>query len=86
MSKCKFHWNFDLLVNFVHYAVLDDEEYEIMKGVVQNKTTKEIADIVNLSTATVDRRIKVLREKYDALVIKYPDIFPKREKGSTTIL
>lgn len=86
MGKCKFHWNYDLLVNFVHYAILDDQEYEIIKGVVQGHTTKEISRAVSLSTATVDRRIKVLREKYDNLVGLYPDIFPPRSKKGESLL
>lgn len=81
MARCKFHWNYDLLINFVHYGILDNDEYEIMKGIIQRKTTKEIAKALTLSPSTVNRRIRTLRAKYDELVKLYPNIFPPREKG-----
>lgn len=81
MARCKFHWNYDLLMNFVHYGILDNDEYEIMKGMIQRKTTKEIAKTLSLSPSTVNRRIHTLREKYDELSKIYPNMFPPREKG-----
>ncbi len=78
MARCKFHWNYDLLMNFVHYGCLDNDEYEIMKGIVQGLTTKEISKDLGLSPSTVNRRITSLRKKYDELSNEHPTNFPPR--------
>lgn len=78
MARCKFHWNYDLLMNFVYYSCLDNDEYEIMKGIVQGLTTKEISKELGLSPSTVNRRITSLRRKYDKLSKEFPENFPPR--------
>lgn len=67
MRKTAIFWTDDLLEKFIKTAMLDSIDSRIIQLRIYSYTIKEIAESVGLSTSTVSRRIKLLKEKYDEL-------------------
>lgn len=77
MCCTTFYWTEDLILRFSKTAVLNEEEITILRMSILNRTIKEIADTVCVSTSTVSRRLRIMRKKYDSLVEAGYD-FPPR--------
>lgn len=67
MRKTASFWTDDLLERFIKTAMLDSTDSRIVQLRIYSYTIDEIAETVGLSTSTVSRRIKLLKEKYDEL-------------------
>lgn len=67
MRKTASFWTDDLLERFIKTAMLDSTDSRIVQLRIYSYTIAEIAETVGLSTSTVSRRIKLLKEKYDEL-------------------
>ena len=67
MSKTASFWTDDLLERFIKTAMLDSTDSRIVQLRIYSYTIDEIAETVGLSTSTVSRRIKLLKDKYDEL-------------------
>lgn len=67
MRKTATFWTDDLLEKFIKTAMLDSTDSRIIQLRIYSYTIEEIAESVGLSTSTVSRRIKLLKEKYDEL-------------------
>ena len=71
-------WNKIIMDEFISLACLTDEETQILKQWTSGWSIAKIAMQHGMSTRTVDRIIKRLREKYDAVQI-YTPLLPKRK-------
>lgn len=71
-------WNYDTLIDFIYFSDLTLEQYIIVKCLVLRMTSKQISKYTGLSTATVDRRIKTIKDEYNKAVEKYPEIFTNK--------
>lgn len=71
-------WNKIIMEEFISLACLTDEETRILKQWTSGWSIAKIAMQHGMSTRTVDRIIKRLREKYDAVQI-YTPLLPKRK-------
>lgn len=67
MRKTAAFWTDDLLEKFIKTAMLDSTDSRIVQLRIYSYTIEEIAESVGLSTSTVSRRIKLLKDKYDEL-------------------
>ena len=67
MRKTASFWTDDLLERFIKTAMLDSTDSRIVQLRIYSYIIDEIAETVGLSTSTVSRRIKLLKEKYDEL-------------------
>ena len=72
------NWNYDTLIDFIYFSDLTLEQYIIVKCLVLRMTSKQISKYTGLSTATVDRRIKTIKDEYNKTVKKYPEIFTNK--------
>lgn len=71
-------WNYDTLVDFIYFSDLTLEQYIIVKCLVLRMTSKQISKYTGLSTATIDRRIKNIKDEYTKTVDKYPEVFKNK--------
>lgn len=71
-------WNYDTLVDFIYFSDLTLEQYIIVKCLVLRMTSKQISKYTGLSTATIDRRIKNIKDEYTKIVDKYPEVFKNK--------
>lgn len=71
-------WNKIFLEEFSNLAALSELETEIMRTRIAGWSRTKQADHFGISMSTLDRMIKQLKIKYDA-VQKYSDILPPRK-------
>lgn len=71
-------WNYDTLIDFIYFSDLTLEQYIIVKCLVLRMTSKQISKYTGLSTATIDRRIKNIKDEYTKTVDKYPEVFKNK--------
>lgn len=76
MRRTAAFWTEDLLNKFIRVAMLSPEECEIIRLRIRSYTLTEIASATGLSTSTVSRRVKLLKDKYDEVEVEYG--FPPR--------
>ena len=73
-------WNKIILEEFISLALLTKEEEMIMRTRVAGWTISKQAETFGMSESTVNRYIKLLKEKYDN-VQPYSVILPPRKKS-----
>lgn len=73
-------WNKIILERFIEVAMLTKDEEMIMRTRVAGWTVSKQASELGMSVATVNRHIKKLKHKYDA-VQKYEPLLPPRKKS-----
>ena len=71
MSK-EVKWNKYVYDRFCELAMLSDFEKEVLETRIKGYSTTKQSLMLNCSVATVNRTIKILKEKYDE-VQKLPD-------------
>lgn len=71
-------WTEEVLQTFIIEACLTEEEEAIMRMRIDEVIIPVIAARRHIGARTVDRRINVLKQKYDAAVRANP-LLPKRE-------
>lgn len=70
-------WNAVLLDEFIKLAMLNEEEIYIMKARLKGDSRVKISMDLNVSIPTLDRKISILKKKYDDAQ-KSSDILPVR--------
>lgn len=60
-------------------AIFTDDEHALWNLIKKGLNNKEIARELGVSESTVSRRLRDLREKYDYIASKYPEL-PRRTK------
>lgn len=71
----KVPWNRVILDEFVSLALLTDEEEEILRTRAQGWSQVRQCFAFNVSSATLTRRVRRMKDKYDSLV-PYSDKLP----------
>lgn len=71
-------WNKIILEEFIELAALSEIEEQIMRTRVAGWTRSRQADTFGMDMSTLDRIIRRLKRKYDA-VQKYSPILPPRK-------
>lgn len=75
-------WTENVYEQFCKRGMLTSEECWIMKTRIIDEMPISIqAYKLNCSKSRIERKIKKLRKKYDAVQKEYPDIFPKRKRS-----
>lgn len=72
-------WNKIAIEEFISLACLTEEETEVLRQWAAGWSIVKIAMHHGMSTRTVDRIIKRLRDKYDEVEI-YTPLLPSRKK------
>ena len=62
--KHEVNWNADIIINFVKYGKLNNEQIKIMQLRTSNHSDIEIAQKCNISVPTYYRRVKELKKIY----------------------
>ncbi len=77
-------WTAFTLKNFEEMAMLDEVERFILETRCKGRgmPISEQARRLNMSEATVNRYIKKIKEKYDAVQRENPDLYPIRKKSA----
>lgn len=70
-------WNAELLAEFARLAMLSELEYGIMETRIKGMCRTEQARKFGLSIDSIDKKIKLLKQKYDR-VQPLSDKLPKR--------
>lgn len=76
-------WNKILYDEFCDLSMLNDFEKDVLRTRIQGKTITQQADMLNVSTRTIDRAIKKLKTMYDE-VQPLSSKLPPRIKNSKT--
>lgn len=71
-------WTKRTLELFIEYANLTEEEEKVMRTRAQAWTRTKQCRELGMSTSTLDRIIKRLKSKYDAVQKEHPDELPER--------
>lgn len=79
MSK-EIKWNKLIVETFVEEAMLNKDEEWILRTRVAGWTISQQCDFMGCSKSTMDRYIKVLKQKYDD-VSKYNPLLPPRKSS-----
>lgn len=74
-------WNKLIVEEFVQQAMLTEDEEMILRTRVVGWSRLQQADKLGMSTQTVDRIIKRLKQKYDN-VAKYSPLLPPRRMSA----
>ena len=75
----KVPWNREIYKEFVSLSYLTPEEERILKTRIAGWNQAAQIDELNISLATLNRRIKKLKNKYNS-VVKYSKILPENLK------
>ena len=78
-------WDEQTLRDFIQLGNLDEDEILIMTTRTKNWTVQKQALHLGMSVSSVNRRIALLKKKYDILVEKYPDKFVERKSSATEL-
>lgn len=76
MARKHVHWTKEVTEMFIEEGMLSGIEVEVLMMRLQNKTIKEMSHELNVSTRTIDRILKSLRDDYDDIQKRHPDKFP----------
>ena len=74
-------WTKATIENFIEYGNLDEEEAYIIRT-RGRKSRVEQSMKLNRSVSWVDKRIRILKSKYDTTQKQYPELFKPRAKSS----
>lgn len=72
----KVPWNRAILDEFISFAMLTDEETEVLRARVAGWSRVKMCHHFNMSLATVDRIIKTLKTKYE-YAQSYSELLPE---------
>lgn len=72
-------WTRQIVEEFAQEAMLSDFENQVLRTRVKGMQRVEQSILLGCSVSTIDRTIKVLKRKYDA-VQEYDVILPPRKK------
>jgi hypothetical protein len=78
-------WSAKLLDNFIKLGLLNDEEEFVIRTRIKGWSQVKQALELGVSTSTIALICRRLKNKYDDLVIQYPDIFPERKKSKAEL-
>lgn len=79
-------WTKLIVETFVDEACLSKTEERVLRMRASGYTNTEIADTLCLSLSTVNRYIKVLKRKYDAVQKSTPLLPPRRFSAEETYM
>ena len=77
MARTTVNWNEELYETFCKKAMLSRFEKDILRLRIMEASNSEIVEITHASESTVIRTVNKLRQKYDKLQAKCPEL-PKR--------
>ena len=83
MSK-QVPWSKIILETFIEEAMLTDEEEWIMRTRVAGWSRTKQASELNISEATLDKRIALLKQKYDKVSKMNPLLPPRKFSAKET--
>lgn len=72
-------WTKKTFEDFCEYGMLNSEEIFLLKTRIDGMPISEQSYHLNCSPSTVDRKISLLKRKYDAVQKQHPDLFPPRK-------
>lgn len=74
-------WTKYVMEHFIEYANLTKREEHVLRLRCAEKTRLEICEALHISLPTLDRDIRKLKKKYDA-VQQYDPILPPRKESA----
>ena len=75
-------WDNRILHAFCQTASLTKEEKWILETRINGMSRREQADVLGLSERSVDRRVQMLKRKYDHAQRQSPDLPPRKTRDT----